>query len=1129
MSGSLSDGAIENQTWERFEQVMWPKVLGAWHLHKATIDKELDMFILFSSVTGVIGNSGQSNHAAANAFLDQLAAHRRTLGLPAQSIAWGAWSGIGEAEEQRERIERQLASMGAGWITPQQGIEALDWLVRHDVTTPTLTTVDWSVLTEEGKELPPFFEDLLETRKTRDRKPEAVSPSSGLMSQLRNAPDEERQTLITAFIQEELKGVMRLASPPSATVSFFDLGMDSLMAVELRNRINRALAGEYTASNTVVFDYPNASTLADHLAKELGAISGSAPAPTKIASPSRPKIAREQEAIAIVGMACRFPGAPDIDSFWHLLEEGRTAIAEGRRDDRTWRGVLGDPQASEPLHRLGAFVDEIDLFDSRFFKISPIEARLMDPQQRMLLETSWHALEDAGIDPEGLKGSRTGVFAGVGISEYRDLIASLGMGYSYSGTNEGVTVGRVSFVLGLEGPALPSDLACASALASVHQAVVSLQRGEVDMALAGGVNSILSPEITNYLNEMGILSGNGQCRAFDAAADGFVRGEGCGMVVLKRLSDAEADGDRIWGVVLSSAVNQNGMSAALMAPNGPAQERVMEEALARSGINATEIDYLEAQGVGSRFGDPIELNAIAEVYGKGRDATHPLLVGSVKTNIGHLEWASGIASLIKILLAMKKGVIPKHLHFEDPSPHFDWDRRAVQVTSEPTPWPSTPGRQPLAAVNAFGLTGTNAHLIVEGYEESEAHNGAVWPVGPAAVVANGRQGPELFPVQGSPEKRKTRVLPISGKTPKALEDLSTKYLSMLNGLDVHLPSDIAGEYLADMAWTAGVGRSHFPHRAGVVFSDVAELGERLKSLVNGASGLDDRDPPGPAKTAFMFTGHDGDWLALGQHLYDTEPVAREILDRCDQALLGENGLSLLDVIRGEESAENPASKQTAIYALECALMALWKSVGISPSVVLGSGLGLLSAAQAAGALDLEHGLMVAAAVNIAGSGADAQPFTSLSLDPPAAPIVNGSNGRVLQSHRAPETSSLEIYPQAQIAPSTSASALAALGVDAIVEIGVGSALAQDIRASWPATDKDEEMPRVPAVLAGLQLPSGDPSLVDGDSGFPNAVARAYEVGLDIAFPGLFIGEMRRRVALPGYPFQRRRHWVGLPE
>ena len=699
--GVLSDGVIGNQTWERFEQVLSPKILGAWHLHRATMHRELDMFVLFSSFVGVVGNRGQANHAAANAFLDQLAAHRRSLGLPGQAIAWGAWSDIGEAAEQRERIEGRQGYVARGWFTPQQGIQALDWLVRRDVTTATVTATDWDAVAARPDLHTPFLEELLTLRQAQRKtapvgKSEEPVASSNLLAQLRETPAEQHESLLASFIQQELRAVLRMDSLPSPSVSVFDLGMDSLMTVELRNRINRALTGEYTASNTVVFDFPTAAGLAAFLAKELSGLSvgpelvegpTDAPAPRPMPRPSparREKRASPStgsgptdEPVAIVGMAGRFPGAPDIDAFWRQLAAGGNAVTDGRPGTGDWKGLLGDPGAEEPAYRMGGFLEGIDCFDSGFFRIPPIEARLMDPQHRMLLETTWQALEDAGIDPERLRGSRTGVFAGVGSGNgYRDLIAARGQGYSYSGTSEAVAVARVAFALGLEGPAMPVDLACASSLAAVHQAFVSLQRGEVDMALAGGVNVILSPVTSQFLAEMGMLSHSGQCHAFDAAADGFVRGEGCGMVALKRLSDAEADGDRIWGVVLGTAMNQNGMSARLMAPNGPAQERAMEEALARAGVSPADVDYLEAQGVGSEYGDPIEMNAVASVYGRGRDAERPLLVGSVKTNIGHLEWAAGIASLIKTVLAMRRRTIPKHLHFDNPSPLIDWERLA---------------------------------------------------------------------------------------------------------------------------------------------------------------------------------------------------------------------------------------------------------------------------------------------------------------------------------------------------------------------------------------------------------------------------------------------------------------------
>ena len=683
--GVLSDGVIENQTWDRFEQVLWPKILGAWHLHQATRSRELDLFVLFSSGIGVVGNPGQSNHSAANAFLDQLAAHRRGLGLPGQSIAWGAWSGIGEAEEQRERIRRRFDHTAAEWITPEQGIEALDRLVRQDVTAPMVTATDWSIVAEEFGTPPPFFDELLATRKVRRRQTEEPAASSGLMAQLREAPSEEKRNLLEAFIQQELQSVLHLPSPPSATVGFFDVGMDSLMAVELRNRLNRAFAGEYTTSNTIVFDYPSTAELAGHLAGEIESLTGAPRVPEKpVAQPRRQTTETDQEGIAIVGMACRFPGAPDVATYWEQLLAGADLVTEGRTGVDYWLDRVGDPEAEHPAYRWGGYVGGLELFDARFFGLRPIAAEAMDPQQRMLLETSWQALEDAGIDPEDLRGSRTGVFAGLNASEYRDLMIASGSDGGSVGTMSSTTVGRVAYTLGLMGPALPFQLQCAASLAAVHAAATGLVRGEVDLALAGGVNAIFSPNFSKLLLEHGLLTSTGRCATFDASAEGYVRGEGCGVVLLKRLSEAVAAGDRIWAVIRGSAVNHNGTAAGMTMPSGPAQEQVIEEALSRAGIAPADVDYLEAHGGGSEIGDSIEVQAAAAVYGRERDAERPLLIGTAKTNMGHLESAAGIAGLIKVVLAMRHGVIPKHLHFETPNPGVDWDRLPVRVTSERT-------------------------------------------------------------------------------------------------------------------------------------------------------------------------------------------------------------------------------------------------------------------------------------------------------------------------------------------------------------------------------------------------------------------------------------------------------------
>ena len=854
--GVLSDGALTNQSWERFEQVLWPKVLGAWHLHRATLDRDLDMFVLFSSRVGVMGNPGQANHAAANAFLDQLAGHRRALGLAGQAIAWGAWSDIGEAAEQRERIDRQRSALGGRWFTPQQGIRAFDRLVRQDATHSVVMSMDWSVFAEAVEEPPILVEDLLSAATEATADP-AAGPDD-LLSMLRSSPATAHQDLLASFLQKEVQAVLRLPSAPSPTVGFFDLGMDSLMAVELRNRVNRAFAGEYVASNTAVFDYPDITQFAAHVAEQLGDL-GTAPAPAPAAAPApapqaepqpepdpraepdpQPAAAapRKEEGIAIVGMACRFPGAPDLAAFWRQLEGGGTGITDGRAGSGPWSDGKRDLPPEFAPYRKGGFVDEIDKFDARFFRIAPIEARMLDPRQRMLLETSWQAVEDAGMDSDRLRGSRTGIYVGLASSEYRDLMKSGEAGVSYLGTATSMTVGRVAYQLGLEGPAVPVELNCASSLIAAHQAVMALRYGEVDQALVGGVNTLLSPAVTREMAELGMLSRHGQCKAFDASADGFVRSEGCGMLVLKRLGEAEADGDRIWGVIRGSAVNQNGASAGPTTPNGQAQQRVIETALSRANMAPSAVDYLEAHGAGSALGDPIEVHAAAAVYGRGRESDRPLLIGSVKANIGHLEAAAGVAGLIKAVLAMKRGMIPGQLHFNNPNPNLEWDELPVRVVSGTTLWPGHSERPPRSGVSAFGISGTNAHVVLEGHAANgTGPGGAIDPAGAPILVSV--SGPErsgdLERSRGEgPDDRIARMLPLSGKSEDALRQLSERYLEWLDRRSQEMSSD--GDMtalLADMAWTAAVGRTHFDFRAGLVFEDAESLRQELKSLANG--------------------------------------------------------------------------------------------------------------------------------------------------------------------------------------------------------------------------------------------------------------------------------------------------------
>ena len=1200
--GVLSDGALTNQSWERFEQVLRPKILGAWHLHRATMDRDLDIFVLYSSRVGVMGNPGQANHAAANAFLDQLAGHRRALGLAGQAIAWGAWSEIGEAAEQRERIDERRSALGGRWFTPQQGIRTFERLVRQDVTNSVVMAMDWAVFEEAVEARPPLLEEILSA--ASEGEADSSAAPKEILARLGEVPAAERENVLVSFLQGEVQAVLRLPSAPVPTIGFVDLGMDSLMAVELRNRLNRALAGAYTAPNTLVFDYPDISALAGHLADELVG-EGTAPAPgatpEAVAEPGasresaplrqpqlvrnpqqlrgpqelldpeelceaapRTPIAAPDDAIAIVGMACRFPGAPDLDAFWHLLEEGRDLVTEGRLDPGPWKGVAGDPDDSRDAVRRGAFLEGIDTFDAGFFGIRSIEARTMDPRQRLLLETTWHALEDAGIDPSALRGSSAGVYVGVGSGDYRDVAAAAGEDHGYLGTATSVTAGRIAFALGLNGPAVPVDLACASALAAVHQAAGALRQGEVGMALAGGANAILSPEVAIFMREAGMLSKRGRCSTFDSAADGFVRGEGCGMVVLKRLGDAVADGDRIWGVVRGSAVNQNGASAGLTVPNGPAQEQVIETALAGTGIASAEVDYLEAHGAGSDLGDPIEVLAASAVYGRGRPAERPLLMGSVKTNLGHQEAAAGVASLIKVVLAMNRGRIPKQLHFDNPSPHLEWDRLPVRVVSEPTQWPARPDRPARASVSSFGISGANAHVVVEA--GADCSNGAAiegsasappWAVGSALAVPAELPGnvARLLAPEGDFAPRETRLLPLSGKSPAALRALARLYLGWLDEQEEAFAPEAEGgaagvsfadaapaSLLADMAWTAGVGRSHFASRAAVPFHDAGSLRRGLAALIEADLGPEPRglpEPPSPPRTAFVYPGEGGEHLGMGQELHATEPVVRAVLDRCDAALAAElGGASLLDAIFGRAEAagriDDPGRAHPAAYALACAHTALWASVGVRPAVVAGHGVGELAAAWAAGVFTLEDGLRIAAARGVAlarpkvrmavavptgdSSAPDPDPLdeveaacAGVTFSRPEIVVVGGDRGAVTGAEGALDGAYWRSQLGKRQRSGDLAPALAEAGVEQVVEIGPGPGRGAIPLGEWSDAGRGDDR----------ALAADRP-----ERPFAESVASAYEAGLPVSFAGLFAGEARRRIALPGYPFQRRRHWFG---
>ena len=936
--------------------------------------------------------------------------------------------------------------------------------------------------------------------------------------------------------------------------------------------------------------------------------------------------------VAIIGMACRFPRADGLSAFWRLLEAGGNAVQEGLPGSGIGRvgALFPDDTGQVEACRFGAYLDELERFDAAFFRISPVEAELLDPQQRLILETSWRALEDAGIDSELLKDSRTGVYAGISNNDYRGLIlearenagsdepaASL---YAVTGTSLNTAIGRVAFALGLGGPAMAVDTACSSSLVATHQAVTGLQRGDADLALAGGVNIILSGRLLEFRANAGMLSPDGQCKTFDASANGYVRGEGCGILVLKRLADAEADGDRIWGVIRGTALNQDGASPGLTVPNGAAQERVIQAALKRAGVQPSDIDYLEAHGTGTEVGDPIEINATAAVYGRGRDAGRPLLIGSVKTNIGHLESAAGAAGMIKAVLAMNRGVIPKHLHFRNPNPEMDWERLPLQVASTATPWPIRPGRPPLAGVSGFGWSGTNAHVVLEGYtppgDAPSGRNEDDWIAGAQRPIAVSL--PVSLAPLGSKDRlapRGTRLLPLSGKSGAALRDMAARYLEWLaeHRAAVEAEGAASGPLLSDMAWSAGIGRSHFGYRAGVVFRDAESLREGLRAIVET-----DQGPASPkvATVAFVYTGQASQWPGMGAALYASEPVVRAVLDRCDEVFGQERGGSLLDVMFGRPGAvgdlDDPQWKQPAIYALECALTALWSSLGIRPDVVLGHSLGEIAAAHTAGVFSLEDGLRLAAARGslvgaLPGEGAMAAVFapasrvaaaldehnavsqgvgvciaadngahqvisgpatdiaailerleavnirvarlrkspayhsamiepamdgleaalSQLAFAPPSLPFVSNLSGRTVGSGEVLDARYWRQQMRAPVAYRACVETLARLGVGAVVEIGPHAVLGPMTTLAWPETGQHA----VPAVVSSLRRPATgeEPPSPGSGGGFVEAVAGTYEAGLPLRFDGLFASEERRRIALPGYPFQRERYWVEAPK
>ncbi|MBI4616903.1 MAG: SDR family NAD(P)-dependent oxidoreductase, partial [Planctomycetes bacterium] len=813
-AGVLDDGVLAELTWERLEKVLAPKVWGAASLAHALREAPLEFLVFFSSAASVLCPAGQGSYAAANAFLDAFARELRATGIPATSVAWGPWKDLGMARSASEADRARWHREGVTPLEPEEALALLERAIRQGSP---------SVLALKGDP----------NRFARTVPPPAVfAPGAGnepdLVKRLREAPSPERRAILVEHLARLARGILALdpSRPLDPTRPLRELGLDSLMAVELRNAAGSTLALDLPT--TLAFDHPTIDAIAGHV---LEAYLGLA-----LPSPRAPALSAARDSddpIAVVGLGCRFPGgASDPESFWRLLAEGRDAITEVP-PDRWDAGAYYDPQGGpgKMVTRWGGFLSGVDRFDPHFFGIAPKEAASMDPQHRLLLEVAWEALEHAGQPPDRLAGSATGVFVGACWNDYASLFSDLSRIDAYMPTGNALSIaaGRLSYVLGFSGPAIAVDTSCSSSLVAVHLACQSLHSGECRMALAGGVNLILFPTLTVALSALRMMSPDGRCKAFDARANGFVRGEGCGVVVLKRLSNALADGDRVLALVLGTAVNQDGRSSGLTAPNGPAQEAVIRRALEVAGALPAEVGYVEAHGTGTELGDPIEARALGAVLGAGRDREARLLVGSVKTNLGHLEAAAGVAGFIKTVLALQHDEIPPSLHFETPSPHIEWDRLPIEVPTRPRPWPAH-ARRRTAGVSSFGFSGTNAHAILS-----------------AAPAVPG----------GEPLERPPYVLPLSAQTDTALAELAGRY--------AHFIEERPAVRFADICFTAGAGRKHFERRLAIVAGTADEAREKLARWLAG-----ERRPELQGEASDLAElyekGEEIDWVAIYREL-----------------------------------------------------------------------------------------------------------------------------------------------------------------------------------------------------------------------------------------------------------------------